>query len=332
MFIRSGIRFDYLMADPDDTFFKELVEYHVSGQLKVAPEHCAPNTLAYMGKPPIETFNKFKDKFYELSKKAGKKQYLVPYLMSSHPGSTLKDAVYLAEYLYKNHMRPEQVQDFYPTPGTVSTCMFYTGLDPYTLKPVFVEKTAEGKALQRALLQYYEPRNAEKVIKALKMTHREDLIPLLVPAEGRIAVQRSARSAEAADVPIHSDGTCLTRDGRQGWTNYDGYSNIHFRPGIWYVMPVQSFDHIQFVGGMLNGSLVKTHALYRGVMEDIYNTYTPAPSGGSYPYTDVAESRWSYSYIKEMYDAGVINGMPDGSFQPYATATREQACIVLCAL
>ena len=188
MFIRSGIRFDYLMADPDDTFFKELVEYHVSGQLKVAPEHCAPNTLAYMGKPPIETFNKFKDKFYELSKKAGKKQYLVPYLMSSHPGSTLKDAVYLAEYLYKNHMRPEQVQDFYPTPGTVSTCMFYTGLDPYTLKPVFVEKTAEGKALQRALLQYYEPRNAEKVVKALRMTHREDLIPLLVPAAGRPAL------------------------------------------------------------------------------------------------------------------------------------------------
>ena len=195
VFIRSGIRFDYLMADPDDTFFKELVEYHVSGQLKVAPEHCAPNTLAYMGKPPIETFNKFKDKFYELSKKAGKKQYLVPYLMSSHPGSTLKDAVYLAEYLYKNHMRPEQVQDFYPTPGTVSTCMFYTGLDPYTLKPVFVEKTPEGKALQRALLQYYEPRNAEKVVKALQLTHREDLIPLLVPAVGRRAVQRTARRA-----------------------------------------------------------------------------------------------------------------------------------------
>ena len=211
VFIRSGIRFDYLMADPDDTFFKELVEYHVSGQLKVAPEHCAPNTLAYMGKPPIQTFNKFKDKFYELSKKAGKKQYLVPYLMSSHPGSTLSDAVYLAEYLYKNHMRPEQVQDFYPTPGTVSTCMFYTGLDPYTLKPVFVEKTAEGKALQRALLQYYEPRNSEKVIKALKMTHREDLIPLLVPAEGRRAVQRSARRAEPAEVTIHNDGTYTVR-------------------------------------------------------------------------------------------------------------------------
>ena len=204
------------LSDEDPTFLRELVEYHVSGQLKVAPEHCAPNTLAYMGKPPIETFNKFKDKFYELSKKAGKKQYLVPYLMSSHPGSTLKDAVYLAEYLYKNHMRPEQVQDFYPTPGTVSTCMFYTGLDPYTLKPVFVEKTPEGKALQRALLQYYEPRNAEKVIKALKMTHREDLIPLLVPAEGRIAVQRSARRAEAADVTIHGDGTYTVRPRGKG--------------------------------------------------------------------------------------------------------------------
>ena len=213
VFVRSGIRFDYLMADPDDTFFKELVEYHVSGQLKVAPEHCAPNTLAYMGKPPIEVFNRFKDKFYELSRKAGKKQYLVPYLMSSHPGSTLKDAVYLAEYLYKNHMRPEQVQDFYPTPGTVSTCMFYTGLDPYTLKPVFVEKTAEGKALQRALLQYYEPRNAEKVVKALKMTHREDLIPLLVPAAGRRAVQRSARKAAPRDVTIHPDGSYTVHPG-----------------------------------------------------------------------------------------------------------------------
>ena len=117
-----------------------------------------------MGKPPIETFNKFKDKFYELSKKAGKKQYLVPYLMSSHPGSTLKDAVYLAEYLYKNHMRPEQVQDFYPTPGTVSTCMFYTGLDPYTPKPVRSGKRPRGKACSGLCCKYYEP-NAEKVVK-----------------------------------------------------------------------------------------------------------------------------------------------------------------------
>ncbi len=185
VFIRSGIRYDYLIRDKDETFFKELVRYHISGQLKVAPEHCAPTTLAYMGKPPIETYNKFSKRFYELTKQAGKQQYLVPYLMSSHPGSTLKDAVILAEYLHRNHIRPEQVQDFYPTPGTVSTCMFYTGLDPYTLKPVFVEKSPEGKVLQRALLQYYEPRNAARVIRALKLTHREDLIPLLVPGSAR---------------------------------------------------------------------------------------------------------------------------------------------------
>ncbi len=188
VFVRSGIRYDYLVADKDETFFKELVTHHVSGQLKVAPEHSAPTTLAYMGKPNIDVFNKFKDKFYAFSKKAGKKQFLVPYLMSSHPGSTLRDAVNLAEYLYENHMKPEQVQDFYPTPGTVSTCMFYTGLDPYTLKPVFVEKTREGKATQRALLQYYEPYNSAKVIEALKKVHREDLIPKLVPASGRRAM------------------------------------------------------------------------------------------------------------------------------------------------
>ena len=176
VFIRSGIRFDYLMADPDDTFFKELVEYHVSGQLKVAPEHCAPNTLAYMGKPPIETFNKFKDKFYELSKKAGKKQYLVPYLMSSHPGSTLKDAVYLAEYLYKNHMRPEQVQDFYPTPSTLSTCMYYTGIHPLTGEKVYVPKNPHEKAIQRALMQYKNPENRELILEGLKMTGRMDLV------------------------------------------------------------------------------------------------------------------------------------------------------------
>ena len=186
VFIRSGIRYDYLMEDRDESFFRELVEHHVSGQLKVAPEHCAPNTLKYMGKPPVEVFNRFSKRFYELSKKAGKKQYLVPYLMSSHPGSTLKDAVILAEYLYRHRMKPEQVQDFYPTPGTVSTCMFYTGLDPYTLKPVYVAKDREEKAMQRALLQYYEPKNAQRVYQALKLTHREDLIPLLIPAQARM--------------------------------------------------------------------------------------------------------------------------------------------------
>lgn len=180
VFIRSGIRYDYLIKDKNEEFFNELVTHHVSGQLKVAPEHSAPETLKYMGKPPIDVYNKFSKRFYELSKKAGKKQFLVPYLMSSHPGSTLRDAVLLAEYLCKNNIRPEQVQDFYPTPGTVSTCMFYTGLDPYTLKPVYVAKSSEEKAMQRALLQYYEPRNAQKVKQALKLVKREDLIPVLL--------------------------------------------------------------------------------------------------------------------------------------------------------
>ena len=210
VFIRSGIRYDYLVRDPDDTFFKELVKYHVSGQLKVAPEHCAPATLAAMGKPPVEVYNKFSKKFYQLTKQAGKEQYLVPYLMSSHPGSTLKDAVILAEYLYKNHIRPEQVQDFYPTPGTVSTCMYYTGLDPYTLKPVFVEKTPEGKALQRALLQYYEPHNARKVAEALRKVHREDLIPLLAPTAPRerrpVQPVQPARQAKAQARPARHGG------------------------------------------------------------------------------------------------------------------------------
>lgn len=185
VFIRSGIRYDYLMLDKDETFFKELIEHHISGQLKVAPEHCAPTTLKYMGKPNVEVFNRFVKRFYQLTKAAGKKQYLVPYLMSSHPGSTLKDAVELAEWLQQNKMRPEQVQDFYPTPGTVSTCMFYTGLDPYTMKPLYVAKTSEEKALQRALLQYFDPRNKEKVRKALSMTGRMDLLPVLLPYEKR---------------------------------------------------------------------------------------------------------------------------------------------------
>jgi len=181
VFIRSGIRYDYLLQDKDETFFKELVQYHISGQLKVAPEHCAPAVLATMGKPRIEVFDHFVERFYQLTKAAGKKQYLVPYLMSSHPGCTLMDAVILAEYLYDHHMKPEQVQDFYPTPGTVSTCMFYTGLDPYTLKPVYVAKTAEEKSLQRALLQYYEPRHRAQVRRALELTGRRDLIPKLAP-------------------------------------------------------------------------------------------------------------------------------------------------------
>lgn len=176
VFIRSGIRFDYLLADQNEEFFKELVNHHISGQLKVAPEHCSNRVLKRMGKPPIEVYNKFEKRFYELTESAGKKQYLVPYLMSSHPGSTKKDAIELAVFLKKHGLHPEQVQDFYPTPGTVSTCMFYTGLDPDTLEPVYVPRTAREKAEQRALLQYFKPENRALVLSALKKEGRLDLI------------------------------------------------------------------------------------------------------------------------------------------------------------
>ncbi len=176
VFIRSGIRYDYMLEDKDDTFFREMVTHHVSGQLKVAPEHCSAAVLDKMGKPHIEAYVKFSKKYFSFSDKAGKEQYLVPYLMSSHPGSTLKDAVELALFLKKIKIRPEQVQDFYPTPGTISTCMFYTGLDPYTLKEVYVAKDSHEKALQRALLQYFNPKNKALVKEALIKAGRRDLI------------------------------------------------------------------------------------------------------------------------------------------------------------
>ncbi len=176
VFIRSGIRFDYLIKDKSDEFFDELIKHHISGQLKVAPEHCSNTVLKYMGKPKIEVYNEFKKKFYNKTKSIGKEQFLVPYLMSSHPGSTVNDAIELALFLKKEGLHPEQVQDFYPTPGTVSTCMFYTGLDPYTLKSVYVPRTAKEKAEQRALLQYYKKENRALVLSALKKAGRQDLI------------------------------------------------------------------------------------------------------------------------------------------------------------
>ncbi len=176
VFVRSGIRFDYMLADKKSQFFSELVKHHISGQLKVAPEHISPNVLYYMGKPNVETYEKFCEQYKKLNEKHGKNQFLVPYLMSSHPGSDLKDAITLALYLKKNKVVPEQVQDFYPTPGTLSTAMYYTGIDPRTMKPVFVEKSAEGKAMQRALLQPRNPKNRALVVKALKKAKREDLI------------------------------------------------------------------------------------------------------------------------------------------------------------
>lgn len=176
VFIRSGIRFDYLMEDQSDEFFEELVKYHISGQLRVAPEHCSAAVLDRMGKPHIEAYKKFCDKFYKLTGRMSKDQYIVPYLMSSHPGSTLKDAVELALFCKRENIHPKQVQDFYPTPGTISTCMFYTGIDPYTMKEVYVPKTEEEKSMQRALLQYFIPENKQKVIKALIKAGRKDLI------------------------------------------------------------------------------------------------------------------------------------------------------------
>lgn len=176
VFIRSGIRYDYLLQDKDDTFFRELVKYHVSGQLKVAPEHCSAAVLDKMGKPHIEAYIEFSKRYFQYTDEVNKEQYLVPYLMSSHPGSTLNDAVDLALFLKKNHIRPEQVQDFYPTPGTISTTMFYTGLDPYTMEEVYSAKSPHDKALQRALLQYYNPKNFALVEEALRKIHRFDLI------------------------------------------------------------------------------------------------------------------------------------------------------------
>ncbi|MBO4894504.1 MAG: YgiQ family radical SAM protein [Clostridia bacterium] len=176
VFVRSGIRFDYVMQDKNDAFLRELVAHHISGQLKVAPEHCSASVLDKMGKPHIDAYISFRRRYFELSKKEGKEQYIVPYLMSSHPGSTLKDAVELAQFIKRENLHPEQVQDYYPTPGTISTCMYYTGLDPYTMEPVYVAKDPHEKAMQRALMQYFNPKNRALVEEALRKAGRQDLI------------------------------------------------------------------------------------------------------------------------------------------------------------
>lgn len=217
VFIRSGIRYDYLMASGDKQFLSDLVRYHVSGQLKVAPEHCADCTLDYMGKPHFEVYQRFQDKFMKMNQKYGMKQYLVPYLMSSHPGCTLQDAVKLAQYLKKTGHDPEQVQDFYPTPGTVSTCMFYTGLDPRTMKPVYVPRTTKEKSEQRALLQFRNPRNKPLVIAALKAAGREDLIGwgkecLVTPMNGRKPEAHPAGRADSG----HGHGSAGKKQNAHG--------------------------------------------------------------------------------------------------------------------
>ena len=176
VFIRSGIRFDYVMADKDDTFLRELCKYHVSGQLKVAPEHVSDAVLKKMGKPENSVYQSFVKKYKKINQEISKDQYLVPYLMSSHPGSTMKDAIKLAEYLRDLGYMPEQVQDFYPTPSTISTCMYYTGVDPRDMSPVYVPKNPHEKAMQRALIQYRDPKNYDLVMEALRKEGRMDLV------------------------------------------------------------------------------------------------------------------------------------------------------------
>ncbi|MDD4689491.1 MAG: YgiQ family radical SAM protein [Eubacteriales bacterium] len=176
VFIRSGIRYDYLLADKDTSFFKELCAHHISGQLRVAPEHVSDNVLALMGKPSSDVYNRFVEKFNVINKKTGKEQYVVPYLMSSHPGSTIHNAIELAQYLKKNKLHPEQVQDFYPTPASISTCMYYTGINPIDMSEVYVARDQKEKAMQRALLQYDQPGNYKLVYEALVKAGREDLI------------------------------------------------------------------------------------------------------------------------------------------------------------
>lgn len=226
VFIRSGLRYDYIMADKDDTFFYELCEHHVSGQLKVAPEHVSANVLHYMGKPAGGVYKRFAEKYARINKKLGKEQYLVPYLMSSHPGSTLDDAIELALFLKENGLNPRQVQDFYPTPGTISTAMFYTGLDPYTGKAVYVAREPREKAMQRALLQFKDRKNHGLVRQALRQAGREDLIGTapncLVPPEGgagRAYVGR--RTGNSAD-SSHSNKKKLMKNngGRKNGSNY----------------------------------------------------------------------------------------------------------------
>lgn len=224
VFIRSGIRFDYVMADKDDTFLRELCRYHVSGQLKVAPEHVSDEVLQKMGKPYFSVYCSFVDKYQKINQALGMKQYLVPYLMSSHPGSTLKDAIALAEYLRTLGYMPEQVQDFYPTPSTISTCMYYTGLDPRTMEPVYVARNPHEKAMQRALIQYRDPKNYDLVKEALLLEHREDLIgygrecliPPRKPKEGGKRSGSSKHSKAAKIRPGNTDDGAGERNHRQG--------------------------------------------------------------------------------------------------------------------
>jgi radical SAM superfamily enzyme YgiQ (UPF0313 family) len=209
VFVRSGVRFDYVLADKKSNFLRELVRHHVSGQLKVAPEHVSPRVLKYMGKPESAVYDRFVEKYRKENEAAGMKQFLVPYFMSSHPGCTLDDAILLAEYMKRTGQHPDQVQDFYPTPGTLSTAMYFTGLDPRDMTEVYVPRDPEEKAMQRALMQYNRPQNRALVDKALRLADRRDLIGfggncLIPPREiqrksGRVAHETHDQSRRNQD-------------------------------------------------------------------------------------------------------------------------------------
>ena len=204
VFIRSGIRYDYLMADPKaDRFIEELVKYHVSGTLKVAPEHISDKVLYYMRKPSKKVFLDFVGRYKKANERLGLRQYLIPYLISSHPGSTLEDAVELALFLKDYGFVPDQVQDFYPTPGTMATCMYYTGVDPMTMEPVYVARDMEEKRMQRALMHYNKPENRDTVIKALKKAGREDLIPVLLRPSGRKPGAKNSGQAKSTNNHVY---------------------------------------------------------------------------------------------------------------------------------
>ena len=230
VFIRSGIRFDYLLEDKNEAFFRKLVRDNVSGQLKVAPEHCSANVLRCMGKPDFSVYERFRKRYFELTREAGKEQYLVPYLMSSHPGSTLADALELALCLKRDNYAPEQVQDYYPTPGTASTVMFYTGIDPLTMKQVYVATDYHEKQMQRALLQYNRPENAPLVREALTILGREDLIGFgkecLVRPDSTQRVKRAVKESVGAKKGRSSDKKGRTTD-KKGNTRikYDSKKN-----------------------------------------------------------------------------------------------------------
>ena len=225
VFVRSGIRFDYLLCDQDRTFFRELCKYHVSGQLKVAPEHISDAVLEKMGKPPSSVYQKFCRAYGQINEKLGKKQYLVPYLMSSHPGSTLKEAVELAEYLRDENCFPEQVQDFYPTPSTISTCMYYTGLDPRTMTPVYVAENPHEKAMQRALIQYRDPKLYDLVYEALTRAHRQDLIGY----DGKCLIRprKNDKNSNSANRAQKYAGKMNTENGERKKTKKKTIRNVH---------------------------------------------------------------------------------------------------------